>query len=109
MIRIMNKRTYKGPGEYCGRPSALGNPFSHIPTGTLAKFVVANRDEAVDRYEGWLKEQWNGNNEPVKAALKQLVYKYRANHELTLVCWCAPLRCHCSVIAKYVELLDKQI
>ena len=27
MIRIENKKTYKGDGFYIGRPSPLGNPF----------------------------------------------------------------------------------
>ena len=28
-MKVVNKRDYKGPGEYIGRPSCLGNPF-HI-------------------------------------------------------------------------------
>ena len=46
-IYVHNKRKYKGHGEYIGRPSPLGNPYSHLNKGTLAKYQVATRDKAV--------------------------------------------------------------
>lgn len=40
---------------YIGRPSKWGNPFTHLQDGkTLAKFIVATRDEAVEKYEEWI-------------------------------------------------------
>ena len=40
-IYVHNKRKYKGRGEYIGRPSPLGNPYSHLNKGTLAKYQTA--------------------------------------------------------------------
>ena len=39
-----NKKTWKGGGHWVGRPSPLGNPYSHV-CGTLAEFKVATRDD----------------------------------------------------------------
>ena len=88
MPSALNKRIHGQPAGsiYVGRPSPWGNPFSH-KTGTLAQFQVATRDEAVDRYEAWLRAQ------PALMA--------RARQELAgkdLVCWCAPARCHAQVL-----------
>ena len=36
MVKVENKRTYKGDGVYIGRPSVLGNPFpveQSLPAG----------------------------------------------------------------------------
>lgn len=49
MIRIENKKTYRGEGVYIGRPSLLGNPFKIGQHGT--------REEVVQRYKAWLWRQ----------------------------------------------------
>lgn len=72
---------------YIGRPSKWGNPFSHLPN-TLAKFRVASREEAIRRYEMWLKAQPH-----LVAALPELRGK-------VLGCWCAPLACHGDVLIR---------
>lgn len=65
---------------YIGRPSKWGNPFTHIADRrTLAKFVVATRQESIDKYKVSRPDLMN------------------ALHELKgrrLVCWCKPLPCH---------------
>lgn len=50
MIEVKNKRTFTSGGVYIGRPTILGNPFSHIAKGTLAKYVVASREQSVESY-----------------------------------------------------------
>ena len=60
MITVHNKYKFKGEGVYIGRPSCLGNPFSHLDN-TKAIFKVKDRDEAVDFYEVWLREQIREN------------------------------------------------
>jgi len=72
---------------YVGRPSAWGNPFSHR-AGTLAKFRVATREEAIERYREWLL----GQPELVERARSELRGKI-------LGCWCKPLACHGDVLA----------
>ena len=38
------------------RPSLWGNPYSHL-ANTLAKFQVATRQEAVEKYREWIATQ----------------------------------------------------
>ncbi len=75
---------------YIGRPSDWGNPFSHKP-GTLAKFKVATREEAVEAYRKWIL-----NKPELLARLDELRGK-------VLACWCKPLACHGDILA---ELCD---
>jgi hypothetical protein len=101
VIRVANKRTWKGEGHYVGRPTALGNPFSHL-AGTLAKFKVASRDEAVDRYREWLEERLGSDN-PETRMFVSLLEEYERCGELTLVCFCVPERCHAEIIKEFIE------
>lgn len=73
---------------YIGRPSKWGNPFTHIAKGTLAKYVVKDRDSAIRAYEEWLT---NGEGKYLLQDLHELRGK-------TLACWCAPLSCHGDVL-----------
>lgn len=73
---------------YVGRPSIYGNPFSHRE-GTVAKFRVATREEAITRYELWLLAQ------PALVALVK-----RELQGKVLGCWCAPEPCHAEVLAR---------
>ncbi len=77
---------------YIGRPSKWGNPFTHIADRkTAAQFVVATREEAVRRYEAWVRTQPH-----LMAALGELRGK-------TLACWCKPLSCHGDVLARLAD------
>lgn len=75
---------------YIGRPSKWGNPFTHKP-GTLAKFKVATRQEAIEKYEAWLHEQPH-----LMAALGELKGR-------VLGCWCRPDGCHGDVLVRLAE------
>lgn len=88
-IKIVNKRTYKGKGEYIGRPSVLGNPFVIGKDGS--------RIEVVEKYRNWLKEKFK-IDETIKNELLRLVNMFKNNGELILICWCAPELCHGNVI-----------
>ncbi len=81
---------------YCGRPSFWGNPYSHKEE-TLAEFKVASRKEAIAKFEQHLL-----NNPEMMSRLHELKFK-------TLGCWCKPKSCHCDVLKKYVDLLEKEI
>ncbi len=82
--RLYNKKNNDAPVDavYIGRPSQWGNLYSHLP-GTLARFQVASRDEAIAAFERDLKAspEWIAK---VKAELRGK----------DLLCWCYPLRCH---------------
>jgi hypothetical protein len=73
---------------YIGRPSIWGNPFSH-KSGTLARFRVATRAEAIRMFEESLADQ----PELVARARRELRAK-------VLGCWCDPQPCHGHVWAK---------
>lgn len=70
---------------YIGRPSKWGNPFS-FKANTIAKFVVPTRQESVDRYEEYARENlWD--------SLEELNGK-------VMGCWCKPLACHGDILIK---------
>ena len=92
MVKVVHWKKEKFD-VYCGRPSIWGNPYSH-KEGTLAKFKVSSRKEAIDKYESYLL-----NNLELMAKLPELKNK-------TLGCWCKPLTCHCDIIKKHVDSLD---
>ena len=97
-IEIKNKRTYRGKGEYVGRPSPLGNPFK---IGNLD----GNREEVIKKYKEWLRR--NITNKSVADEMSRLIKIYKQEDCLTLICWCSPLPCHADVIARYIKKLAK--
>ena len=75
---------------YIGRGSKWGNPYSH-KEGTLAKYVVGSRKEAIDKYEEYLL-----SSEELVNSLSELKGK-------TLGCWCSPKSCHGEILLKYAN------
>ena len=104
MIRIENKKTYRGEGIYVGRKmpgipgSVLGNPFRIGRDGT--------REEVVEKYRRWLWEQIKLGND-VYVELKRIADLARRG-DVSLVCWCAPNLCHATVIERSVEYLNSK-
>ena len=101
MIKIVNRSDYVGLAVYVGRPSPLANPYSHVPS-RYAKWRVATRDEAVDKYREWLLEMLTMENDTSRA-FRELVQVYRDFGALVLSCWCAPKKCHAEVIAELIR------
>lgn len=81
---------------YIGRPSIWGNPYSH-KDGTMAEFKVANRQEAIEKFEEYLLK-----NQELMDKLPELKGK-------TLGCWCKPKSCHGDILKKYVDALDRKL
>lgn len=96
---VVNLKTWPGGSldYYIGRPSSLGNPFSHRP-GTLAQYRVKSRKEAIERYRAWLLAKVEARDPEVMAALA------RVTPDTVLTCWCVPQPCHGQVI---VEVWDR--
>ena len=92
MPRVLNKRTAGVPtgAIYVGRPSKWGNPFTHLER-SVARCRVRTREEAVTAYRDWLISA------PEAAALRASLPELRGRD---LVCWCAPLACHASVLVQ---------
>lgn len=103
MINTVNRYKHKStPADYTiSRPSPLGNPFTHITNGkTLAKFMVASRDEACDSYEKYLREKIAAGDTEVLKALRKIKLIEKEFGYVNLVCFCAPQRCHGHSIEK---------
>ena len=100
MIRIENKKYYRGDGVYIGRPSILGNPFKIGKDGT--------RHGVVQKYRGWLWEQIKRRGE-VYRELKRLAAIARQG-DLVLICWCKErgrdIDCHGDPLKRAIEWLN---
>ncbi len=77
---------------FIGRPSKWGNPFSH-KNGTLAKFKVDTRKEAVSKYKEYIE---TGDGKHLLKDLKELKGK-------KLGCYCFPKLCHGNVLIKLIN------
>jgi hypothetical protein len=107
LIRVENKRTYKGDGIYIGRPSILGNLYSHLGS-RLARYKTDSRDESVEMYEVWLDHEMKKGG-AVKKEVERLAQLYKKNGELILICWCVPKKCHGHVLARVIEEVAKTL
>ena len=98
MIHVENKRTYRGPGVYVGRPSSLGNPW-RVPRGYNH---ATDPDGVLEKYRAWLL---NRLAEPSSFQSHDMSFLVRAARQgdLVLICWCAPKRCHADVIREEIE------
>ncbi|QHJ80277.1 MAG: hypothetical protein [Caudoviricetes sp.] len=103
-IIIVNKHHGKS-GEYIGRGSPLGNPYSHME-GTKAQFKTKTREQAIALYRVWLQEQIDKGNPDVLDELNRLGNKAIDDKGLALQCFCYPKPCHGEVIKeKLVEAM----
>lgn len=92
-MAVLNKHVHGIPAGavYIGRGSKWGNPFTSIQgRNTKASFVVATREEAIEKYREWLKNQIRSGS-ITKSDLAELYGK-------DLVCFCAPKPCHGDVL-----------
>ena len=97
MIIIANRRKRGVVGEYCGRPSPLGNPFTlHDERND------AERNRVCDLYERWFADQLEARAHRFIEELKRLRAILFATGTITLVCWCYPKRCHTQTIARWL-------
>lgn len=78
---------------YIGRPSKWGNPFTH-KQGTQAQTVVPTVEEAIKRYEEWVRQQ-----PELMASLHEIKGK-------VIACWCKPGPCHGDVLAKLADEVE---
>jgi hypothetical protein len=104
-ITVVNKH-HGQTGEYIGRGSPLGNPYSHLPN-TKALFRVDTREQAISSYETWLDQQIKTENPDVVHELVRL-YRKAETGPVKLVCYCAPKACHGDVIRR-ILLKEKEI
>lgn len=106
-INIVNQRHHnKRPNDiYIGRPTALGNPY--LITNLI------DRDSSInlfrrDFYSLLTLEKSTKffNLIEVKKQLHQIKIIAMQYGSVNLVCWCAPLPCHGSIIAEYFHNMN---
>ena len=100
LIQVVNQRKDK-TGEYIGRPSVLGNDFSHMPN-TLAQHKVETREEAIAAFKMRLESDLRIGKPEVIKELDRLANIAINTGSLKLRCWCAPLPCHGDVIKDFI-------
>jgi hypothetical protein len=107
MITVVNK--YKEPNHlYCGRGSALGNPFPMKNEN--------ERDKVCEQYEEWFYKHvdetnfldiyyGNDNGIPYSSQTAQSlqIFEQALNGDVNLGCFCAPKRCHCETIKHFID------
>lgn len=81
-------------GEYVGRPSPLGNPF------TMKDEI--DRDWACDNYTRWFNRKVHEEDPDVLNELRRL-YRLGRERPVKLICFCAPKRCHADTIAFFLN------
>jgi hypothetical protein len=98
LINIHHKLPYD---IYIGRGSIYGNPFSHLEN-TTAKYKVATREEAIEKYREWVKNQ------------PQILENLHKLKDKVLGCYCREvpgrkiIPCHGDVLIELInELEDK--
>jgi peptidoglycan/xylan/chitin deacetylase (PgdA/CDA1 family) len=95
-LKIRIARKGQGlPGFYVGRPTPLGNPYRLVNE--------QHRDQVVSQYATWLDHQVKRGNPEVVQALEELYRALKRKGDITLICFCAPRRCHAEVIAGHLK------
>lgn len=103
MTKVYNIYHRDAPTDaiYVGRPTIVGNPYSHVVSTrkrpSLANIIVESREEAVKSYRKYFYESLKVNKE-----FRDFVMSLQGHD---LVCWCAPKPCHADVIAEYLDSL----
>lgn len=84
LIRVVH---FKQPHDiYIGRPSLLGNPYTHLTGKTQARYKVKTREEAIASFERYAWERMHQDKAFCDAVL--------ACEGKTLGCFCKPKSCH---------------
>lgn len=86
--------TNKKNNFYIGRPSILGNPFTHDgKRSNLAKLSFRTREEALEAYKMYFYEMMEGDDD-FKNAFNEIYEAYKSGEDVYLQCFCKPLKCH---------------
>lgn len=93
---------------YIGRSRSgnpLSNPFTHNgKKSSLAKLSFKTRDEAIDAYEKYFNAAYGQPGyEDLTNAFNEIYEKYKNGEDITLGCFCYPLRCHGNIIASQLQ------
>lgn len=85
-------RSMRGNALYKGSP--LANPFKVGRDGS--------REVVVSKYNDWLKSKYRDKDSEEYRELMIILEYSLSLHGISLVCWCAPKKCHGDVIKKAI-------
>ncbi len=106
MINVVNKYKHEPSNNdvYIGRGSPLGNPFtgSKKVENTKAAFQCSSREEAIEKYEHYLRLAIYGNDSYICNQMNR-IWKMAKTGDVNLVCFCKPKACHGDIIKKLIE------
>ena len=107
MIYVYNSHnedfTLKENNYYIGRPSVLGNPFTHNGVRTnLAKLSFKTREDAIAAYDKYFDTMYGKDDEFTKA-FDEIYEHYKNGEDIYLQCFCKPLACHGDIIANKLQ------
>jgi hypothetical protein len=107
MIYVYNSHDEDHTSEpnnfYIGRPSVLGNPFTHNGVGTsLATLSFKTRDEAIEAYKKYFDKMY-GSDEEFTKAFDEIYEHYKNGEDIYLQCFCKPKPCHGDYIAEQLQ------
>jgi hypothetical protein len=93
----------EGCNFYIGRPSPLGNPFTHNGVRTsLATLSFKTRDEAIEAYKKYFDKMY-GSDEEFTKAFDEIYEHYKNGEDIYLQCFCKPKPCHGDYIAEQLQ------
>lgn len=98
-----NDRLGKLYEVYCARPNLhyrlKGSPLCNpdLLDGEHS------RDQVCDAYEVYFTAQLESGFQLFVDELDRLIGIYKQYGKLSLMCWCAPKRCHCLTIKRYLS------
>lgn len=93
-ITVVNRKDRIKGAIYCGRGSPLGNPFRMS--------TEADRDEVCEKYEHYFNEKVMAEG-PFRNAVIDIYHRAKRGEHVKLECFCAPKRCHCDIIKRFIE------
>lgn len=108
-FKVVNKYKTEEPFEYCGRGSPLGNPFGFTHTGIVRPEMqqVANREEAVSCFEIYFRDKLKTGDPVIADEIKRLLNLIKVQ-DVNLCCYCAPKKCHCDVLERYLTYMQNK-
>lgn len=77
------------------RQSVFGNPF-YMSNESM-------RDEVCDKYAEYFNEQMQNAESPIFKQFVEVLEMLEDGKNINLQCWCAPKRCHCNTIKRWLD------
>lgn len=78
----------------CDRASILGNPYKSLDDSM--------RDDSCDSYKKHFYRMIESEG-PFCEEVRRIYRLVTEGHDVHLMCWCTPKRCHCDTIKEFID------